>query len=355
MQFNLWLISKASTWTWTLVVVIVANIVLFTSLADALHDTHHRHDSLVPVCPQLEVLQDSKPISPRQPPDTASAPENIFPHLDRATTMTTINDTSTATNYTSIPPYPQFILFGDSITQGTHSTIFPRLSERYLRRVDIINRGFSGYNTRHALPLLPLIYPTSTPTSPSKPASPPTQIPLLTIWFGANDAVLEGNAQHVPLPEYRDALQRIATHPGVAQHGTQVLFITPPPVDEWRFDEPLTRTAVITKVYADACRGVAADLDLPVVDVWSLFMRKAGWTAETDADGKEQLLAGDRRAEKSEVLADLLSDGLHLTVQGYNAVYDELVRVLDGVKGLAVEDFPMPVPNWEIPMGVPTS
>jgi isoamyl acetate esterase len=271
--------------------------------------------------------------------------------------MTTINDTSTSTttNTTSIPSYPQFVLFGDSITQSSHSTLYPRLCERYLRRVDIINRGFSGYNTRHALPLLPLIYPTSTSPSLSTSPTPTPQIPLLTIWFGANDAVLKGNAQHVPLAEYRDTLRLIATHPGVARHGTQALFITPPPVDEWRFDEPLTRTAVNTKIYADVCREVATDLGLPVVDVWRLFMRKAGWKAEVEAEGKEEkLLAGDRRAEKSVVLAELLSDGLHLTVEGYNVVYDELIRVLDGIKGLGVEDLPKPVPDWEIPMGIPT-
>ena len=81
---------------------------------------------------------------------------------------------------------PQFVLFGDSITQksfaperGWGTTI----ADVYQRRVDVINRGYSGYNTRWALKILDDVFPS--------PLTDGTPLPtLVTIFFGANDAAL---------------------------------------------------------------------------------------------------------------------------------------------------------------------
>ena len=65
----------------------------------------------------------------------------------------------------SMPPVaqlrPAFILFGDSITQrgGAVGGWATRLAERYTRRADVVNRGYSGYNTAWATHLLPLVFP----------------------------------------------------------------------------------------------------------------------------------------------------------------------------------------------------
>lgn len=50
----------------------------------------------------------------------------------------------------------QIILFGDSITQQSFSqergfAFGAELSNQYVRKLDVINRGFSGYNTAQAL------------------------------------------------------------------------------------------------------------------------------------------------------------------------------------------------------------
>ncbi|ETN39851.1 uncharacterized protein HMPREF1541_06077 [Cyphellophora europaea CBS 101466] len=243
-------------------------------------------------------------------------------------------------------PYPQLILFGDSITQGAHSTLIPRLSELYLRRADIINRGFSGYNTIQAIPLLPLLFPPSGPSHPRNPSQP--RVALLTVFFGANDAVLPGNAQHVSLSQYATLLHRIVTDPAIQQHDTKVLLLTPPPVDEHQSALPLQRTAANTKLYADACAAVAHDLRLPLVDVWSTFMRQAGWDPSDSGP-----LVGSREAEPSTVLRELLSDGLHLTEKGYAAVFEELWRVVrEEVPEMLPERLPMVVPEWKEVMGV---
>lgn len=56
---------------------------------------------------------------------------------------------------------PAFLLFGDSITQrgGAVGGWAARLAERYTRRADVVNRGYSGYNTAWATHLLPLVFP----------------------------------------------------------------------------------------------------------------------------------------------------------------------------------------------------
>lgn len=89
--------------------------------------------------------------------------------------MTTITDESTSQAWAAA--YPQLVLFGDSITQGCHSTLVPKLSEAYSRRLDVINRGFSGYNTVYALPILPLIFP-------DHPGPQQPRVALMTVFFG---------------------------------------------------------------------------------------------------------------------------------------------------------------------------
>lgn len=47
------------------------------------------------------------------------------------------------------------LLFGDSITQGGWQPygFAQRLAYVYARRLDVINRGLSGYNTEWAIPI----------------------------------------------------------------------------------------------------------------------------------------------------------------------------------------------------------
>jgi len=128
---------------------------------------------------------------------------------------------------------PSIVLFGDSITQFSFSLVDEGwgllLSESYSRKVDIINRGYSGYNTRWALHLLPQIF-----NENSFPS-----VKLITIWFGANDAslVTKNARQHVPLDEYEENLVKIVNHLSQLKSTTNsghpfIILVTPPPIDE---------------------------------------------------------------------------------------------------------------------------
>lgn len=186
-------------------------------------------------------------------------------------------------------PRPRFVLFGDSITQQSFRPggWGARLADRYDRTADIMNRGYSGYNTRWALRLLPSVFP--------KAAGAPT---LVTILFGANDAqrpTSKGHPpetdglQHVPLDEYSKNLAEIIAC--VRSVGcSRVLLITPPPVDDpaWaRFtnqkppglpaDTEPNRMMAVTATYAAACVKVGTETQTPVLDLNTLLSSRDGW------------------------------------------------------------------------------
>ena len=131
------------------------------------------------------------------------------------------------------------------------------------------------------------------------------------IFFGANDACLPGQGQHVPLHQYCESLKALCLHASVAAHHPTIILVTPAPVNEYQltitealkgYTTPL-RTAANTKRYADACRQVGGELNLPVVDLWQAFMAKAGWK-------EGEPLTGSKDVERNEVLENLLRDGI---------------------------------------------
>lgn len=60
----------------------------------------------------------------------------------------------------------------------------------------LIHRGFSGYQTRWALEMFDEIVLKNSPD-------------LVVLFFGANDAVVPGVLQHVPLEKYRENLMNM--------------------------------------------------------------------------------------------------------------------------------------------------
>lgn len=70
--------------------------------------------------------------------------------------------------------------------------------------------------------------------------------------------------------------------------------------------------AVTAQQYGEGVRGVGKDMGVAVVDLWGACMKEAtvGWNASLPSErGVELLMPGDKRAERSAVLARLLYDG----------------------------------------------
>ena len=152
--------------------------------------------------------------------------------------------------------YDQIILFGDSITQASENQekgfgFAPALRDDYIRRVDVVNRGFSGYTSQLALKVLPQFMP-----DPSQ-----ANVRMMTLFFGANDATVPGNAQHVPLADYVACLEAM------------VLFRS---WNSWpshrrkpedRTSNTFRRKPVVTVTYATSCssRKIATSSFIPVL------------------------------------------------------------------------------------------
>jgi hypothetical protein len=133
------------------------------------------------------------------------------------------------------------------------------------------------------------------------------------VWFGGNDCNPIGSIpQYVPVDRFKFNLGDIISHRAVTAHDSNIILITPPPVDETLLFENGKRDAAGNfeqgreasgiKLYAEAVKEVGIITGVPVVDIWSRFMSMAGWNGEEE-------LPGTRKLGKNEVLASLLSDG----------------------------------------------
>lgn len=142
------------------------------------------------------------------------------------------------------------VLFGDSITQqgysvaqhGYNNNIFllllsisyylllyylllllyrwvSLLSEYWTRKVDIINRGYSGYNTKLGINIIKDVVLILKPN-------------LIVLFFGANDACVENTLHHVPLNEFYDNLNKMIYLIKEELPTTTIILITPPPIYE---------------------------------------------------------------------------------------------------------------------------
>lgn len=130
---------------------------------------------------------------------------------------------------------------------------------------------------------------------------------------GANDATDPGDRQHVDISKYAENLHTIislVTSPTSPYYSpeTRVILITPPPVNLAQGPQFSNRNNVNTKAYASQAVRVAEEMNVPVVDVWSLFWK---W-------GK-----GEETA-----LAPLFTDGLHLTAEGYKVIVSNILLLL---------------------------
>ncbi|KAF2126188.1 SGNH hydrolase [Dothidotthia symphoricarpi CBS 119687] len=244
--------------------------------------------------------------------------------------------------------YEQFFLFGDSITQDSFNEqrgFSSVLQAAYIRKLDVVNRGFSGYTTRQALQVLPSIIP-----SPEV-----ARIRFLTIFFGANDSSLPDapNKQHVPMEEYKANLEKIITHPLIVAHNPRIILIAPPPINEhlwWPRDKASgyalpSRVAATTKEYANAACEVGSKLKIPVLDLWKAFMEEAkfdfnNWKAGDPVLGSLDIAQNDR-------LLELMYDGLHFQPAGYDILYREMMQLIaERWPDQMPEKLPSVLPGW---------
>ncbi|KDQ12350.1 hypothetical protein BOTBODRAFT_34645 [Botryobasidium botryosum FD-172 SS1] len=206
------------------------------------------------------------------------------------------------------------MLLGDSITQygWEQGGFIQRLAHLYARKLDVINRGLSGYNTEWAIPVFEQCFA----KKEAQPYVP--KVKLLTIWFGANDACLPNRDQYVSIPRFIENLHTMISmvrEPSSDWYSptTRIILLTPPPVNvavraALIAPREMDRTADQTKAYADAVIKAGEEARVPVVDLWTKLWEKAG--------------------ETEEGLKKYLKDGLHLNAEGYEIVFDQLIEAI---------------------------
>lgn len=182
----------------------------------------------------------------------------------------------------------RILLLGDSITQQAfsleHSGWGAGLADWYCRTADVTNRGFSGYNSRWVLDMMPQLLPRVDPT-----------LLFATIFFGANDAVTEGGVQHVPRDEFALNLRAMVAHIKARAPQCVIILISPPTVDTGRWP---TRTPEAASIYAEAVHQVvhgnatnAAIPNVALVDLTSLTTADLHDGLHLNASGNAKLLA----------------------------------------------------------------
>lgn len=186
------------------------------------------------------------------------------------------------------------------------------IADRYQRRADVINRGFSGYNTDWFLRYA------NTETGKAD-LFEHDRVKLVTIFFGANDASDEvhNKRQHVPLEDYKNNIRQIIAL-AKTNFGSDVsiILMTPPPIcsegrlkfQKERYKEKATgvleRTLELSCKYAKAVADISGELNLPLLDLWSIMQTVPSWPT-------------------------LLSDGLHLSPTGNKFVGEALLDTID--------------------------
>ena len=229
----------------------------------------------------------------------------------------------------------KILLFGDSITELSYNqeygfNLAPALQHEYFRKLQVVVRGYGGYNTEHARHIL-------NPTLDAETAGG-SKIRLVTIFFGTNDSA-QNSQQHVPLERYRENISFLATE--TLKRKIPVILVSPALLDETKADGD--RSTMTSLAYSNAARKVAEDLELPFIDLWHGFLASTGWK---EGDGA---FPGQLGGKDSKALADLLTDAVHFSGKGYRVWYELLLETIrTKYPELRTENLPTILPHISV-------
>ena len=101
-------------------------------------------------------------------------------------------------------------------------------------------------------------------------------------------------------------------HPVVKAHSPHVILISPPPINEFACEEndrakgylEPRRNASHTKMYAEAAKEISEEHHVVLLDLFSLFMRHAGY------EERSTVLPGSKQLPPNPILRMLVHDGV---------------------------------------------
>ncbi|VEU23598.1 DEKNAAC104471 [Brettanomyces naardenensis] len=247
--------------------------------------------------------------------------------------------------------FPKFVLFGDSITQRAFSP-YPlqdviddgyttleedppvadfnlglQLQRDYVRRMDVLNRGFTGYNSAQYRLMIDKILAIEHDLSYSK-------IEVATLFLGTNDAA-HAPPDGVPYDTFIENMTFIVEQ--ILKRGIKLIIIGPAHhySDLWNSLNPsdvangILRDNDTNRKYSDGLRKLATEFQLPFIDLSSIF----------DHYNKSH---NDPEATKR-----LFFDGIHLNGQGYKIIYDCITQAIEThYPSYSPKNMPTRLPKW---------
>lgn len=223
--------------------------------------------------------------------------------------------------------YNKFLMFGDSITEFAFDQ-FPgpgkeiqyclgaALQNAYARKLQVLQRGFSGYTSRDGVPLVKSIL-----KAEHDDVAESQKIKIGYVFFGTNDARKKGkssdNKEHIPLDTYVSNMKLIVEE--FKKRDIPVIVVTPGAHDQklWDSSHPqdlLTgdyRDNETNKLYQDALKEHIKDT--PLLCFYDIMME---WKEKNSATPQDDF-------------SELLSDGIHLSGTGYQVLFDALMDLID--------------------------
>lgn len=246
---------------------------------------------------------------------------------------------------TAVPVRPlkwsKVLLIGDSVIQFGQGWV-SLLAQRVTRVADIINRGFSGYNTRWYRCIIQQIMS----------EWPPSTISCVILSFGMIDSALSDcpTRQHVPFNEFKENLSGIIQT--INCHGVpsdRIIIIGPPFFDSKRFKSHresmvharrIMRRGKETVLYHKGAKKVAKTNDIDFVDLYNVFKEKTLQIErmrerKTKEKGTKDGASNDGMSMDFTVAKDEdegwpypLSDGLHLSEDGSEILFKQLEPIV---------------------------
>lgn len=229
----------------------------------------------------------------------------------------------------------KILLFGDSITQFSCNQddgfgLAPALQNLYMRRLDVVVRGFSGYTTQTAKYIIdPILEAEHLPHS---------KVRLCVVFFGSNDSCTPDSPQHVDILTYKENIRSITQT--LLAKDIKVILVTPGLLDETRKlseDEPSYRSLDRFREYGREVIDVSRQLNVPCIDLFETFALSVNGNLNEPLPGRQG----------GPLIKHLVPDTLHFSGEAYRIYYNILVATINAsFPDLQADELPLMLPEW---------
>jgi isoamyl acetate esterase len=220
--------------------------------------------------------------------------------------------------------WQKLLLIGDSNTQfgfSKQGTWVSLLADYLQRKCDVINRGFSGYNTEHIYRILPELLEEFHPDSTCG----------VILMLGSNDSADHETSpiQHIPLDRYVHNLELITKYitETWGLNKNKLIIINPPKIDDEKWKSIKKEQNCVSSHY-------------------DKLVSEYGTKCAEFAIHNNYKLVNLNRAmfDQGDSFKDLLFDGLHFSTKGGQFLFDLLKSIVDIT---LIDDLKYNYPYWK--------